>query len=83
MPPAPAAAADADDLTRHPTQICPPPPPPQNFTSKAVLEAVGSIMTNKYSEGYPGKRCVRSCCLSWLRAASWPQAATGHQEWCE
>mmetsp|Transcript_2439 Transcript_2439/g.4217 ORF Transcript_2439/g.4217 Transcript_2439/m.4217 type:complete len:494 (+) Transcript_2439:145-1626(+) len=30
--------------------------PSENFTSKAVLEAVGSVMTNKYSEGYPGAR---------------------------
>eukprot|EP00954_Amorphochlora_amoebiformis_P003294 256396-Amorphochlora_amoeboformis.AAC.1 len=28
----------------------------QNFTSKAVLEALGSVMQNKYSEGYPGAR---------------------------
>lgn len=28
----------------------------ENFTSKPVLEALGSIMTNKYSEGYPGAR---------------------------
>jgi len=28
----------------------------ENFTSQGVLEAVGSIMTNKYSEGYPGAR---------------------------
>lgn len=28
----------------------------ENFTSRAVLEATGSILTNKYSEGYPGKR---------------------------
>lgn len=28
----------------------------ENFTSAAVLEAVGSVMTNKYSEGYPGAR---------------------------
>jgi glycine hydroxymethyltransferase len=28
----------------------------ENFTSKAVMEAVGSVMTNKYSEGYPGAR---------------------------
>ncbi|CAG9325395.1 unnamed protein product [Blepharisma stoltei] len=28
----------------------------ENFTSRAVLEALGSIMTNKYSEGYPGAR---------------------------
>ena len=28
----------------------------ENFTSKPVLEALGSVMTNKYSEGYPGAR---------------------------
>ena len=28
----------------------------ENFTSKAVMEAMGSCLTNKYSEGYPGKR---------------------------
>ncbi|HIJ99654.1 TPA: serine hydroxymethyltransferase [archaeon] len=30
--------------------------PSENFVSKAVLEAMGSILTNKYAEGYPGKR---------------------------
>lgn len=30
--------------------------PAENFVSRAVLEALGSVMTNKYSEGYPGKR---------------------------
>ncbi len=30
--------------------------PSENYVSKAVLEANGSILTNKYSEGYPGKR---------------------------
>lgn len=30
--------------------------PSENFTSTAVMQAVGSVMTNKYSEGYPGKR---------------------------
>lgn len=30
--------------------------PSENFTSRAVLETVGSVMTNKYSEGYPGAR---------------------------
>mmetsp|Transcript_32180 Transcript_32180/g.44634 ORF Transcript_32180/g.44634 Transcript_32180/m.44634 type:complete len:522 (+) Transcript_32180:111-1676(+) len=30
--------------------------PSENFVSKSVMEAVGSIMTNKYSEGYPGAR---------------------------
>ncbi len=30
--------------------------PSENYTSPAVMEAMGSILTNKYSEGYPGKR---------------------------
>ncbi len=30
--------------------------PSENFTSLAVMEALGSVLTNKYSEGYPGKR---------------------------
>ena len=30
--------------------------PSENFTSEAVMQAVGSMLTNKYSEGYPGKR---------------------------
>lgn len=30
--------------------------PSENFVSKAVMEAMGNVMTNKYSEGYPGKR---------------------------
>ena len=33
----------------------------ENFTSEAVLEAVGSILTNKYAEGYPGKRYYGGC----------------------
>ncbi|MGH9796035.1 MAG: serine hydroxymethyltransferase, partial [Candidatus Acidiferrales bacterium] len=28
----------------------------ENFVSEAVLEAMGSVLTNKYAEGYPGKR---------------------------
>jgi len=28
----------------------------ENFTSEAVLEATASVFTNKYAEGYPGKR---------------------------
>ena len=28
----------------------------ENFVSRSVLESVGSVLTNKYSEGYPGKR---------------------------
>lgn len=33
----------------------------ENITSKAVLEATGSILTNKYAEGYPGKRYYGGC----------------------
>jgi glycine hydroxymethyltransferase len=33
----------------------------ENFASKAVLEAQGSILTNKYAEGYPGKRFYNGC----------------------
>ena len=33
----------------------------ENFTSLAVLEAMGSVLTNKYAEGYPGKRWYGGC----------------------
>jgi glycine hydroxymethyltransferase len=33
----------------------------ENFVSQAVLEAAGSILTNKYAEGYPGKRYYGGC----------------------
>src|ERR1700721_2708367 len=33
----------------------------ENFTSEAILEATGSIFTNKYAEGYPGKRYYGGC----------------------
>ena len=33
----------------------------ENFTSPAVMEAAGSILTNKYAEGYPGKRYYGGC----------------------
>ena len=33
----------------------------ENYTSKAVLEAQGSVFTNKYAEGYPGKRYYGGC----------------------
>jgi glycine hydroxymethyltransferase len=33
----------------------------ENFVSRAVLEATGSVLTNKYAEGYPGKRYYGGC----------------------
>src|SRR3954452_9791814 len=33
----------------------------ENFVSEAVLEAAGSVFTNKYAEGYPGKRDYGGC----------------------
>src|SRR5579864_3419312 len=33
----------------------------ENFVSMAVLEAAGSVFTNKYAEGYPGKRYYGGC----------------------
>ena len=33
----------------------------ENFVSNQVLEALGSVLTNKYAEGYPGKRYYGGC----------------------
>ena len=33
----------------------------ENFTSPAVMKATGSVLTNKYAEGYPGKRYYGGC----------------------
>ena len=33
----------------------------ENFTPRAVLEAVGSVLTNKYAEGYPNARYYGGC----------------------
>jgi glycine hydroxymethyltransferase len=33
----------------------------ENFVSQAILQAAGSVMTNKYAEGYPGKRYYGGC----------------------
>src|SRR5229473_2507332 len=35
--------------------------PSENFVSEAVLEAMGSVFTNKYAEGYPGRRYYGGC----------------------
>src|SRR5687768_5388886 len=39
----------------------------ENYTSPAVMEAVGSVMTNKYAEGYPGARYYGGC--EWVDVA--------------
>ena len=53
-----AAAIDHENLRQHEglEMIA-----SENFVSQAVLEAVGSIFTNKYAEGYPGKRYYGGC----------------------
>ena len=33
----------------------------ENFTSDSVMKATGSVLTNKYAEGYPGKRYYGGC----------------------
>src|SRR5690625_7039059 len=33
----------------------------ENFVSEAVMEAMGSVLTNKYAEGYPGRRYYGGC----------------------
>jgi glycine hydroxymethyltransferase len=44
----------ADEIERQSSTICL--IPSENYVSRAVLEAMGSVFTNKYSEGYPGRR---------------------------
>src|SRR5438045_9779434 len=39
----------------------------ENYVSPAVLEAVGSVLTNKYAEGYPGHRYYGGC--EWIDVA--------------
>ncbi|MDO4851649.1 MAG: serine hydroxymethyltransferase [Actinomycetota bacterium] len=53
------AAAIADELTRQRESI--ELIASENFTSLAVMEAMGSVLTNKYAEGYPGKRYYGGC----------------------
>jgi glycine hydroxymethyltransferase len=42
----------------------------ENIVSRAVLEAQGSVFTNKYAEGYPGKRYYQGCGPSDLQMSS-------------
>ena len=52
-------AAISDELIRQQTQI--EMIASENIVSKAVMEAQGSVLTNKYAEGYPGKRYYGGC----------------------
>jgi len=56
------AAAIASELTREQTQI--ELIASENIVSRAVLEAQGSVLTNKYAEGYPGRRYYQGCAPS-------------------
>jgi glycine hydroxymethyltransferase len=50
----------------------------ENYTSPAVLEAQGSVLTNKYAEGYPGRRYYGGCEFVDVverLAIDWPTAA--------
>ena len=51
-----AIAAEAERQHEHLELIA-----SENFVSEAVLEAAGSVFTNKYAEGYPGKRYYGGC----------------------
>lgn len=42
----------------------------ENFASRAVLEALGSCLNNKYSEGYPGQR-YKNVSTGWLCFGKW------------
>ena len=53
------AAAVGDELKREQTQI--ELIASENIVSRAVLEAQGSVFTNKYAEGYPGRRYYQGC----------------------
>jgi len=53
------AEAIASELTREQTQI--ELIASENIVSRAVLEAQGSVLTNKYAEGYPGRRYYQGC----------------------
>src|SRR4051812_12764235 len=52
-------AAIRDELKREQTQI--ELIASENIVSRAVLEAQGSVLTNKYAEGYPGRRYYQGC----------------------
>ena len=43
----------------------------ENFTSQAILEATGSVFTNKYAEGYPGQALLRRLRVHRYRREIW------------
>ena len=53
------AAAIANDIRRQTDEINL--IASENYASAAVLEATGSVLTNKYAEGYPGRRYYAGC----------------------
>lgn len=46
----------------------------ENFTSQAVMEAVGSHLTNKYAEGYPARATTAAASTS-MRSSAWRSSA--------
>ena len=59
MPPSPARSSGKSDNLELIAS--------ENYASKAVREAMGCVMTNKYAEGYPGKRYYGGC--EWVDVA--------------
>ena len=50
----------------------------ENYASRAVLEAQGSVLTNKYAEGYPGKRYYGGCAQVDIAEKSGDRRAPGN-----
>ena len=44
----------------------------ENFVSEQVMQAMGSVLTNKYAEGYPGKRYYGGCQCVDVVESNWP-----------
>ena len=55
----------------------------ENIVSAAVLEAQGSVLTNKYAEGYPGRRYYGGCIRARrpIRWCSWPCCNPATPSW--
>src|SRR4051812_22595090 len=52
----------------------------ENIVSRAVLEAQGSVLTNKYAEGYPGKRYYGGC--EYVDVAEQQGGGRAHTQFC-